>query len=114
MYLANDVIQKSKKTCPEFVNKFGEVMPEVLEHVARCENKNTIQKILRVLQIWVIRRIYVVCEMLIYTNCLGKYYSLQWEKIVTVIIYCFSSNGDETLRKEDARRSKPDVGDYSN
>ncbi|XP_068618543.1 regulation of nuclear pre-mRNA domain-containing protein 1B isoform X2 [Battus philenor] len=59
MYLANDVIQNSKKKGPEYGKEFGEVLVESFKHMAKTgittKTKNSLH---RILSIWQERGVY--------------------------------------------------------
>lgn len=57
MYLANDVIQNSKKKGPEFGKEFGTLLPKAFEHMKRFDDK-TRERLGRLLQIWEERGVY--------------------------------------------------------
>lgn len=57
MYLANDVIQNSKKKGPEFGKEFEHVLPKAFEHMKRFDDK-TKEKLGRLLHIWEERGVY--------------------------------------------------------
>lgn len=57
MYLANDVIQNSKKKGPEFGKEFETVLPKAFEHMKRFDDK-TRERLGRLLQIWEERGVY--------------------------------------------------------
>ncbi|XP_028029177.1 regulation of nuclear pre-mRNA domain-containing protein 1B [Bombyx mandarina] len=59
MYLANDVIQNSKKKGPEYGKEFGEVLVESFQHMAKTgmESK-TKHSLHRILKIWEERGVY--------------------------------------------------------
>ncbi|XP_015603025.1 regulation of nuclear pre-mRNA domain-containing protein 1B [Cephus cinctus] len=57
MYLANDVIQNSKKKGPEFGKEFATVLPKAFEHMKRFDEK-TRERLNRLLQIWEERGVY--------------------------------------------------------
>lgn len=57
MYLANDVIQNSKKKGPEFGKEFENVLPKAFEHMKRFDDK-TRERLGRLLQIWEERGVY--------------------------------------------------------
>lgn len=59
LYLANDVVQNSKKKHPEFAKEFGGVMKQVIGHMAaiRLEMK-TVKAVGRLLGIWQDRTIF--------------------------------------------------------
>ncbi|CAH2981437.1 unnamed protein product [Chilo suppressalis] len=59
MYLANDVIQNSKKKGPEYGKEFGEVLVDVLKHMAKTGiNTKTKNSLHRILTIWEERGVY--------------------------------------------------------
>lgn len=57
MYLANDVIQNSKKKGPEFGKEFEMVLPKAFEHMKGFDEK-TRERLNRLLQIWEERGVY--------------------------------------------------------
>ncbi|XP_015112361.1 regulation of nuclear pre-mRNA domain-containing protein 1B [Diachasma alloeum] len=57
MYLANDVIQNSKKKGPEFGREFGNVLPRAFEHMKTFDEK-TRERLNRLLVIWEERGVY--------------------------------------------------------
>lgn len=57
MYLANDVIQNSKKKGPEFGKEFENVLPKAFEHMKGFDVK-TRDRLNRLLQIWEERGVY--------------------------------------------------------
>lgn len=59
LYLANDVIQNSKKKGPEFGTEFGTVLLKAFEHMAEVGlDEKTKGSIVRLLDIWLQREIY--------------------------------------------------------
>uniref|UniRef100_A0A2A4K6Y7 CID domain-containing protein n=1 Tax=Heliothis virescens TaxID=7102 RepID=A0A2A4K6Y7_HELVI len=59
MYLANDVIQNSKKKGPEYGKAFGEVLVESFKHMAKTGiNAKTKHSLHRILTIWEERGVY--------------------------------------------------------
>ncbi|KAJ8713627.1 hypothetical protein PYW07_013997 [Mythimna separata] len=59
MYLANDVIQNSKKKGPEYGKEFGEVLVESFKHMAKTGiNTKTKHSLHRILTIWEERGVY--------------------------------------------------------
>lgn len=59
MYLANDVIQNSKKKGPEFGKEFGEVLVESFKHIVKTGiNAKTKHSLHRILNIWQERGVY--------------------------------------------------------
>lgn len=57
MYLANDIIQNSKKKGPEFGKEFETVLPKAFEHMRRFDEK-TRERLGRLLAIWEERGVY--------------------------------------------------------
>lgn len=59
MYLANDVIQNSKKKGPEYGKEFGNVLTDALKHMAKTGiNTKTKHSLHRILNIWQERGVY--------------------------------------------------------
>lgn len=59
MYLANDVIQNSKKKGPEYGKEFGEVLVDAFKHMAKTGiNEKTKNSLQRILNIWKDRGVY--------------------------------------------------------
>lgn len=59
MYLANDVIQNSKKKGPEYGREFGEVLMESFQHMAKSGiDEKTKHSLARILNIWQERGVY--------------------------------------------------------
>lgn len=60
MYLANDVIQNSKKKGPEYGKEFGKVLKNAFIHIGDTCHKDekTIGSLTRILKIWVDRGVY--------------------------------------------------------
>lgn len=57
MYLANDVIQNSRKKGPEYGEEFASVLIKAFEHMSECDEK-TVNSLERLLGIWTDREIY--------------------------------------------------------
>lgn len=59
MYLANDVIQNSRKKGFEFVREFGNVLPKAFAHIStRSPDKKTHAGLRRILSIWQERNVF--------------------------------------------------------
>lgn len=60
MYLANDVIQNSKKKGPEYGKEFGKLLKNAFIHIGdTCQkDEKTIGSLTRILKIWVDRGVY--------------------------------------------------------
>lgn len=59
LYLANDVVQNSKKKHPEYAKEFGSVMKKAMEHLSVLTmDEKTVKSIDRLLNIWKERMIF--------------------------------------------------------
>ncbi|CAD7083034.1 unnamed protein product [Hermetia illucens] len=59
MYLANDVIQNSKKKGPEYGKEFGVVLRKVFKHInEHCDEEKLFMNVDRILKIWEDRGVY--------------------------------------------------------
>ena len=59
LYLANDVVQNSRKKAPEFSKEFGHVLKKVLEHLTALNlDSKTVKSIARLVGIWKERNIF--------------------------------------------------------
>lgn len=60
MYLANDVIQNSKKKGPEYGKEFNKILKNVFIHIGEsCANDTkTLESLGRILKIWIERNVY--------------------------------------------------------
>lgn len=60
MYLANDVIQNSKKKGPEYGREFLKVLPKAFLHIGECcvGDEKTLGSLSRILNIWEERGVY--------------------------------------------------------
>lgn len=59
MYLANDVIQNSKKKGPEYSESFSTVLAKAFKDIAqRCDEEKTFRSLDRILKIWDERGVY--------------------------------------------------------
>lgn len=59
MYLANDVIQNSKKKGPEFGNSFSTILPKAFKDIShKCSDDKTFNSLSRILNIWGERGVY--------------------------------------------------------
>ncbi|XP_068094565.1 regulation of nuclear pre-mRNA domain-containing protein 1A [Hyperolius riggenbachi] len=58
LYLANDVIQNSKRKGPEFTNDFAPVIADAFKHVASETDESCMKHMARVLSIWEERAVY--------------------------------------------------------
>lgn len=71
MYLANDVIQNSKKKGPEFGKEYGNFLPKAFEHMKGFDEK-TRERLNRLLQIWEERGVYDKSQILEFKTALDS------------------------------------------
>lgn len=71
MYLANDVIQNSRKKGPEYGNEFGTQLKKAFENISQCDEK-TKNGLDRVLTIWQDREIYSSVQIMEFKRALCK------------------------------------------
>lgn len=71
MYLANDVIQNSKKKGPEYGQEFGVQLKKAFEHMSQCDEK-TKNSLDRLLTIWQDRLIYNSVQIMEFKTALRK------------------------------------------
>lgn len=71
MYLANDVIQNSRKKGPEYGQEFGTLLKKAFEHMSQCDEK-TKNKLDRILGIWHDRGIYSSVQIAEFKRALRK------------------------------------------
>jgi regulator of Ty1 transposition protein 103 len=72
MYLANDVIQNSRKKGPEYGQEFGLHLKKAFEHMSEAEEK-TINSLERLLTIWSERGIYNESQITDFRSALRTY-----------------------------------------
>ncbi|CAL8109358.1 unnamed protein product [Orchesella dallaii] len=60
VYLANDIIQNSRKKGGEFGKSFAPILKKMFDHMARIPDEKTKNSVLRILKIWEDRGIYEV------------------------------------------------------
>ncbi|ENN71434.1 hypothetical protein YQE_11853, partial [Dendroctonus ponderosae] len=75
MYLANDVIQNSRKKGPEYGNEFGTQLKKAFENISQCDEK-TKNGLDRVLTIWQDREIYSSVQIMEFKRALCKLHVL--------------------------------------
>ncbi|KAL7049972.1 hypothetical protein ACKWTF_003926 [Chironomus riparius] len=69
MYLANDVIQNSKKKGPEFGNSFATILPKAFKDIShKCSDDKTFNSLSRILNIWGERGVYDSSKIKEYTS----------------------------------------------
>lgn len=69
MYLANDVIQISRKKGPEYGQEFGMLLKKAFEHMSQC-NETTKNQLDRLLTIWQDRGIYSSVQIMEFKSAL--------------------------------------------
>lgn len=73
MYLANDVIQNSKKKGPEYGKEFGVVLSKVFKHIGdNCTEGKLFSSLNRILNIWEERGVYDAEVIKLYRKDLNK------------------------------------------
>lgn len=74
MYLANDVIQNSKKKGPEYGREFGKILQKAFNHIGETcyGDEKTFGSLGRILKIWVERGVYDDKAIEEYRNALNK------------------------------------------
>ncbi|KAH3756977.1 homeobox protein Nkx-6.3 [Pelomyxa schiedti] len=58
LYLANDVLQNSRRKGPDFIKEFGRFLPDALAHVSREVDPDIRRQISRIVQIWEDRSVF--------------------------------------------------------
>ncbi|CAK0785770.1 hypothetical protein CVIRNUC_008981 [Coccomyxa viridis] len=58
LYLANDILQNSRRKGPEFVNEFYHVMPRPISHLLKHGDSKVQQKVDRLVAIWDERKVF--------------------------------------------------------
>lgn len=73
MYLANDVIQNSKKKGPEYTKEFGNVLKKSFDHMSSMGyDEKTKGSLLRVLNIWGERGVYDMKQIDDFKRAFGR------------------------------------------
>ena len=73
-FLANDVIQSSKKKGPEFGTSFGSVLKRSLTHIVKTVSPGSVTRgIQRIIKIWGERGVYDGSTIAEFQKVLGKY-----------------------------------------
>jgi len=58
MYLANDILQNSRRKGPEYMKEFQTVLPQAFMHCCQEQDKKTLEQLKRILTIWLERGVY--------------------------------------------------------
>lgn len=73
MYLANDVIQNSKRKGPEYGKEFGRCLPKAFQHIGEvCMDEKTLGSLGRIINIWEERGVYDAKQCQEYRNALNR------------------------------------------
>lgn len=89
MYLANDVIQNSRKKGPEYGKEFGLVLRKVFEHLSTVEYDEKMKGSLgRILTIWGERGMYDELQITEFRQAWGKF---SYKVILFVYLFNCSS-----------------------
>lgn len=73
MYLANDVIQNSKKKGPEYSDSFSTILGKAFKDISqRCDDDKTFKSLDRILQIWNERGVYESDKIKVFQENLAK------------------------------------------
>lgn len=108
MYLANDVIQNSKKKGPEYGKEFANVLPKAFSHIGEtCKSEKLFGSLGRILNIWEERGVYEPKVIAEYRNRLNKEHGKHTPAGATASIT--KENADEkreSKRKHEEHKSK--------
>lgn len=86
MYLANDVIQNSKKKGPEYGKEFGSVLKKAFDIVGKTMIQDKTKKSMnRLLEVWEERGVYSKSQILEFRRAFRKYL-LKWFLLNTLTI----------------------------
>lgn len=72
MYLANDVIQNSKKKGPEYAKEFGNVLSKAFQFVGKSSDQKTEHGLNRLLNVWQERGVYSPAQLESFRNSIKK------------------------------------------
>lgn len=116
MYLANDVIQNSKKKGPEYSKEFGKILKNALAHISdTCSNdEKTIGSLGRILKIWEDRSVYEEKAIEEYRTALNKTNDSAGEKVqsTTASSSAKRKSTDNLGNGETAKKAKPSNKDH--
>lgn len=71
LYLANDVIQNSKKKGPEFKNEFRKLLPRSLQLVSREKGDSLRKSVERIVSVWEDRNVFEPDVIIRFKSLLG-------------------------------------------
>ena len=73
MYLANDVIQNSKKKGPDYNKEFAQKLPKVFEHISEVQlDEKATRGIGRLLEVWAERGVFDAATLTTFQSPVGK------------------------------------------
>lgn len=104
MYLANDVIQNSKKKGPEYGKEFGTLLVHAFKHIAdACTGEDIFNRLDRILSIWEERGVYETKQIKEWFNALHS--------ITTTASGKLAEEGTKKTVKRKSEEEKPSGGD---
>ncbi|XP_037814729.1 regulation of nuclear pre-mRNA domain-containing protein 1B [Lucilia sericata] len=100
MYLANDVIQNSKKKGPEYGKEFANGLPKAFSHIGEtCKSEKLFGSLGRILNIWEERGVYEPKTIAEYRNRLNKEHGK-----LTAVTAATSASKDSGEEKRESKR----------
>lgn len=115
MYLANDVIQNSKKKGPEYGNSFSTVLSKAFKDISqRCEDDKTFKSLDRILKIWEERGVYESSLIRDFETNLSKKNTKAKASTTSSATVTASSSSDTKNKEETTSRKRKSDGQSSN
>ncbi|KPP80299.1 regulation of nuclear pre-mRNA domain-containing protein 1A-like, partial [Scleropages formosus] len=113
LYLANDVIQNSKRKGPEFTQDFAPVIVDAFRHVSSEGEEGCKKHLDRVLEIWQERAVYEndVLEQL--SQVLRKYTLLQTAELIRALQELENAASGDSVLRQRISSLPPEVQDTS-
>lgn len=71
LYLANDVIQTSKKKGPEYKSEFTRILPRALQLVSREKDNSLLKSVERIVNVWEERKVFEADVIIRFKSILG-------------------------------------------
>lgn len=107
MYLANDVIQNSKKKGPEYGKEFATVLPKAFSHIGEnCKSEKLFGSLGRILNIWEERGVYDPKLISEYRNRLNKEHGGEVTTASASTTKDTTDDKRESKRKHEEHKSK--------
>ena len=72
LYLANDVIQNTKKKGPEFKVEFTKFLPRTLQHVSQTKDESVCKSVERIISVWEERKVFEPDTIVRFKSMLGN------------------------------------------